>query len=124
MSLVEGWDVPYQRELNDALDVLRRRWTVAVLAALAGRKRQYTDLLTAINEIEQRASGKGTSARLSDRVLTDTLRRAREDGLINREAEPGNFGAVWYRLTPAGRELLRALRPLLAWSREHRLRPR
>ncbi|MGC7093952.1 winged helix-turn-helix transcriptional regulator [Amycolatopsis lurida] len=119
---MEGREIPYQRELNRALDVLRRRWTVAVLAALAGHKRQYTDLLTAINEIERRASANGKSARLSDRMLTDTLRQALDDGLIEREAEHRNFGAVWYRLTPAGRALLRALRPLLEWSREHLLR--
>ncbi|WP_370942026.1 winged helix-turn-helix transcriptional regulator [Amycolatopsis sp. cg5] len=115
---MEGWDVPYRHSVQTALEVLRGRWTVAVLAALARGETQYKDLITTINEVEQRVS---RGRKLSDRVLTDTLQRARDDGLIERyAAETGNFSAVSYQLTPMGRSLLRAVRPLAEWAQENR----
>ncbi|GAB2790750.1 winged helix-turn-helix transcriptional regulator [Amycolatopsis magusensis] len=118
---MEGWNVPYQRELQDALTVLRGRWIVAVLAQLAMGKTQYKDLLVSINETENRDLRETEErSKLSERVLSDTLKRAVGHGLITREAEEQRFGAVWYSLTPRGRSLLRALRPLLEWSRENR----
>lgn len=115
---MEGWDVPYRHSVQTALAVLRGRWTVAVLAALAGGETQYKDLLASVNTVELRVNP--DERPLSDRVLTDTLRRARVDGLIERHAEPGNFGSVKYTLTPIGRSLLRAVRPLAEWGQLYR----
>ncbi|MFI6025558.1 winged helix-turn-helix transcriptional regulator [Amycolatopsis magusensis] len=113
------FDVSYQERLNDAVAVIRGRWTISVLATLALRETQYTDLLATINDNERRSDGDATRRPLSDRVLTDTLRRARQHDLIERRAGTGNFSSVWYRLTPKGRALLRAVRPLLEWAHEY-----
>lgn len=114
------WDVPYRQGVHDAMTVLRGRWTVAVLAALALGERQYGELLAAVNEVEERVGWVSHERPLTERTLTDTLRRANTDGLVQRRAEPGRFGAVWYGLTPMGRSLLRALRPLAEWAQQHR----
>lgn len=114
------WDVPYRQGVLDAMALLRGQWTVAVLAALALGEMQYKDLLAEINHVEERVGWASHDRPLSDRVLTDTLRRARHNGLIDRRAEEGRFGAVWYRLTPTGRSLLRAARPLAEWAQQHR----
>lgn len=114
------WDIPYRQGVLDAMALLQGRWTVAVLAALALGEMQYKDLLAEINNVEERVGWASHDRPLSDRVLTDTLRRARQNGLVERRAEEGRFGAVWYRLTPTGRSLLRAARPLAEWSQHHR----
>ncbi|HEX7661150.1 MAG TPA: winged helix-turn-helix transcriptional regulator [Pseudonocardiaceae bacterium] len=99
--------------------MLRGQWTIAVLAALAVGETQYKDLLAAINEVEARVGWASHERPLSERVLTDTLRRAQHNGLVVRRAEPGRFGAVWYQLTGTGRSLLRASRPLAEWAQSH-----
>ena len=114
------WDVPYRQGVLDAMALLRGQWTVAVLAALALGETQYKDLLTAVNKVEARVGWASHDRPLSDRVLTDTLRRARRNGLISRRAGAERFGGVWYELTPTGRSLLRAVRPLAEWAQGHR----
>ncbi|RZQ64641.1 winged helix-turn-helix transcriptional regulator [Amycolatopsis suaedae] len=119
-----GSDVPYRRRVNEAVAVIRGRWTIPVLTALALGEVQYKELLAHINEEESRAKADPDDPPLSDRVLTDTLRRAREHGLIERRAEKrpserGRFTTTWYRLTPAGRSLLRAVRPLADWAEQY-----
>ena len=114
------WDVPYRQAVLDAMEMLRGQWTVAVLAALAVGETQYKDLLAAINDVEERVGWASHDRPLSERVLTDTLRRAQHNGLVDRRAESGRFGAVWYRLTNTGRSLLRAARPLAEWAQSHR----
>lgn len=117
---MSDWDIPYRQGVLDAMALLQGRWTVAVLAALALGEIQYKDLLAEINDVEERVGWASHDRPLSDRVLTDTLRRARQNGLVERRAEDGRFGAVWYRLTPTGRSLLRASRPLAEWAQHHR----
>jgi DNA-binding HxlR family transcriptional regulator len=116
---MQRWDVPYRQGVEDVLALLRGRWTVAVLAALALGERRRKDLVPAINDVEERIGWASHGRRLSDRVLEDTLQRAHEDGLIEKRTEPGRFGATWYQLTPTGRSLLRALRPLAEWAQAH-----
>lgn len=117
---VDDWDVPYRQGVLDAIALLRGRWTVAVLASLALGETQYKDLLPAINGVEERVGWASHDRPLSERVLSDTLRRAMDNGLVERRAEPGRFTAVWYALTPTGRSLLRAARPLAEWAQHHR----
>lgn len=116
----EIWDTSYGPDLLDAMLLLRGRWTVAVLAALVRDELQYKDILREINEAEAHTGWSSHGHPLSDRVLTDTLRRARQYGLIARRSEARRFGPVWYRLTPTGRSLLNGARPLADWARQHR----
>ncbi|RSN45124.1 transcriptional regulator [Amycolatopsis sp. WAC 04197] len=110
---MEGWEIPYRHSVQIALDLLRGRWTVAVMAALARGRTPFKELLAAINDVEKRTD---RDRMISNRVLSDTLQRAREDGLVERYAESGNFATVSYALTPTGRSLLRAVRPLAEWA--------
>ncbi|HVV22408.1 MAG TPA: helix-turn-helix domain-containing protein [Pseudonocardiaceae bacterium] len=116
---MSDWDVPYRQGVLDAMALLRGQWTVAVLSALALGETQYKDLLAAVNIVEERVGWASHQRPLSDRVLTDTLRRARHNGLVTRRAEQTRFGGVWYRLTPTGRSLLSAVRPLAEWAQQH-----
>ena len=79
------------------------RWTLAVLAELAGHGRRYQDLHDSLEGI-------------SHKVLTDTLRRAERDGLISRTLDPGRVDtATLYKLTALGRSLDEPLAALGLW---------
>lgn len=115
--------MPYRQSVRDVLAVLNGDWTVAVLAALASGERRFGELRAEVNEVEERIGWASHTRPLSEKVLTTTLQRLLDEGLVERRAEGDRFSAVWYRLTPAGRSLLRALRSLVDWAREYRAPP-
>lgn len=117
---MEIWDLTYRQDVFGVLVLLRGQWTVAVLGTLALGELQYKDILAEVNDSEARIGWSSHSHALSDRVLSDTLRRARDRGLVDRRSEAKPFGPVWYRLTPIGRSLLHAARPLADWAEHHR----
>ena len=108
--------IPYRQGVLDAMTLLRGQWTVAVIATLALGEMQFKELHSAINRFEERAEWRYHDRPLSQRVLTDTLQRMQGDNLVDRRAESRYFRAVWYDLTPKGRSLLRAMRPLAQWA--------
>lgn len=100
----------YSRGVRQAAQLIRRRWTVDVLAALARGERRTSEIKGLVR------------GPISDKVLAETLAKAVEHGLIERHEVPGRpaeAGAgVWYQLTPMGRSLLAALRPVAEWAQQ------
>ena len=113
-------DLCFRQDVFDAMELVRGRWAIAVLATLALGELQYKEILAEINEAEIRLGAPSHRHPLSDRVLSDTLRRLRDRALIERRSAAKQFGPVWYRLTPVGRSLLDAAQPLAAWAQAHR----
>lgn len=112
--------MPDRQSVHEVLELLKGQWTVAVLASLALGERQFNDLLADVNAVEERIGWTSHPRPLTARVLTDTLRRLQGHQLVARRSDGNQFSAVWYRLTQDGRSLLRALRPLANWARQHR----
>ncbi|MFB9923930.1 winged helix-turn-helix transcriptional regulator [Amycolatopsis halotolerans] len=112
--------MPDRQSVHEVLELLKGQWTVAVLASLALGERQFNDLLADVNLIEEHIGWTSHPRPLTARVLTDTLRRLQGHQLVDRRSNGNQFSAVWYRLTHDGRSLLRALRPLANWARQHR----
>jgi DNA-binding HxlR family transcriptional regulator len=110
---------PYRHRVQEAMRLLRGQWTIAVLATLVGGEMQFKDLRPAINGIEDSVESSTRQRQLTDRVLADTLQRMHADGLVDRHAERGAFGPVWYSLTAKGRSLLVAIRPLAEWAQQY-----
>ena len=78
---------------DHAVQLLAGRWTLPVLAELAGGGRRYQDLHDNIVGI-------------AHKVLTDTLRKAERDGLITRDLDAEHIEtATLYQLTDLGRSL-------------------
>ena len=92
--------------MQAAVGVLSSKWSVAILAELAHGTRRFNELLRQIDGI-------------SRRMLSATLRRLEEDGLISRRVYADVPARVEYDLTPAGEELFAALAPLAGWGLEH-----
>lgn len=92
------------RPIMAALDLLGRRWSLRILWELRGEPLTFRALRSAADD-------------LSPSVLNARLAELREAGLLE-VADDG------YRLTAAGRDLGRALRPLFRWAEEWAEAPR
>lgn len=119
--MTSDWDVPYRQSLHEALAMLNGQWTAAMLSSLALGERRYTDLLAEVNDAEARVGWVSHPKPVTPKGLLGTLKRAQDNGLIIRRSEGDQMGSsVWYRLSPKGKELLRALRPLASWAQQNR----
>ena len=87
---------------RSALELLADTWSVVVVVGLAHGPRRYTELLGAIGGI-------------SKKMLTQTLRRLGDAGLLTRQ----DLSERGYRLTPLGESLLGPLTLLTEWAEEH-----
>jgi DNA-binding HxlR family transcriptional regulator len=85
---------------HDAIELIGRRWTGAILAVLLEERGplRFGEIAAAVPD-------------LSDRLLTERVRELEERGIVARTTE----GA--YALTPMGRELEPAVAALHVWAR-------
>lgn len=88
------------------LDLVADKWTTLVIYLLSGGTKRYGELQKAIGGISQK-------------MLTQTLRRLEEDGLVKRTVFPVVPPRTEYELTPLGRTLQEPLKGLCAWAVEH-----
>jgi len=88
------------------LDLIADKWTVLVIYLLAGGTKRYGELQRAIDGISQK-------------MLTQTLRKLEEDGLVKRTIFPEVPPRTEYELTPLGRTLKGPLSALCAWAQDH-----
>lgn len=89
---------------HEAIELIGKRWTGAIVWALTERPMRYAEL------------GKAVPG-LSDRLLSQRLRELEEEGLVARQVEAGSPVRVTYSLTEAGRELEPAIRELKTWAK-------
>jgi DNA-binding HxlR family transcriptional regulator len=94
--------------VNEAMALIRDKWTVLVVGALGKNKSlRYSELQRAVVGISQR-------------MLTLTLKTLEENGLVKRTMFPTVPPRVDYEFTPVGRTLVGPLKALLDWSMENR----
>jgi DNA-binding HxlR family transcriptional regulator len=87
-----------------AIELIGKRWTGAILSALTEGPQRFGELARAIPG-------------LSDRLLSQRLRELEEEGLVEREVEPGAPVRVSYSLTEKGSELGPAIGELKQWAK-------
>ena len=86
--------------------LLADKWTIPVIHALArGSKRT--------GELRRAASG------VSQKMLTQTLRRLEDRGLVERTVYPVVPPRVEYRLTALGESINEPLQRLCEWTADH-----
>jgi DNA-binding HxlR family transcriptional regulator len=94
--------------IAETLSRIGDKWTVLVIANLsAGERMRYSELKRSIDGISQR-------------MLTLTLKRLEQDGLVTRTVYPTIPPRVDYDLTPLGQKLVAPLHALYDWAVEHR----
>lgn len=92
------------RLFREAAELAGRKWTAAVLLALARGAERFSELAAGIDGI-------------SDRLLAARLRELEAQGLVVRTVIPSTPVQIRYGLTPSGSELIRILHPLVQWAK-------
>lgn len=91
---------------HDAIELIGRRWTGAILAVLMGAEEplRFSEIAVSVPQ-------------LSDRLLSARLKELEARGLLAREAAAGTPVRVEYTLTPMGWSLAPTLAELATWAR-------
>jgi DNA-binding HxlR family transcriptional regulator len=92
-------------DFHEAIELIGRRWTGAIVCALIERPMRFGEL------------GKAVPG-LSDRLLSQRLRELEDEGLVEREVEAGTPVRVTYSLTATGEALGPAIKELKTWAKQ------
>jgi len=93
--------------IRSVLDRLGDRWTLLVLSQLEKGTKRFSVLRRDIPDI-------------SPRMLSQTVRRLEEDGLVSREVFPTIPPKVEYTITPLGMSFVGSLNVLIQWALDNR----
>ena len=93
--------------VRHVLDGIGDKWTILVITGLKPGSQRFSELKRAIPDISQR-------------MLTQTLRKLERDGYVTRAVTPSIPPRVDYALTDLGRSLVAVLEPLAAWALDAR----
>ena len=88
------------------LDHVTSRWAVLVLTAMVDGPLRFYELRDKVEKV-------------SEKMLSQTLRTLMQDGFVAREVAPTSPPAVSYALTPLGVGITEPLRALTDWIRDH-----
>jgi DNA-binding HxlR family transcriptional regulator len=88
------------------LDLVADKWSAIIVSILAGGQLRYSELQRAVGGISQK-------------MLTQTLRRLERDGLIRRFVHPVVPPRVEYALSELGETLVGPLGALCRWAETH-----
>ena len=107
MVAVEGaWFVRTDCAALATLDVVGNKWSALVIYALSRGVRRHGELRTDIPDVSQK-------------VLTETLRRLERDGLVVREERDEHPPHVRYHLTELGEAAQGLLSVICQWGKRH-----
>jgi DNA-binding HxlR family transcriptional regulator len=88
---------------HEAVELVGRRWTGAILQVLMERPMRFSEVVQAVPE-------------LSDRLLSERMKELEARGIVERTVHPGPPVRVEYGLSEMGRELGPALSELQDWA--------
>lgn len=88
------------------LDQIADKWSVLILAALCKKPLRFNELKRCLDGITQKA-------------LTQALRRLERNGILARRVIPSSQVAVEYSITPLGRTLEHPFNALYLWTLDH-----
>ncbi len=98
----EGQDCALAR----ALEVIGERWTLLIVRDAFYGVERFNDFRAHLD--------------IPRAVLAERLGGLVDDGVLERQPDPGHAGRHRYRLTPEGQDLWPALHALLVWGGRHR----
>ena len=90
--------------LHEAVELVGKRWTGAIVATLAEGPMRFAELAAAVPG-------------LSDRLLSERLKELEQEGIVARSVESGTPVRVSYALTEKGVALKPAISALRSWAR-------
>ena len=93
------------RKFQAGIELAGKRWSASILLAAARGAIRYSDYLRMIDGI-------------SERLLAQRLKELTQHELLERHIIPTTPVQVNYVLSPAGRDLLVSLTPLIRWGQK------
>ena len=90
---------------HQAVELIGRRWTGAILRALFGGATRFTDLRCAIPG-------------LSDRLLSERLSELEAEGIVTRTVTAEKPTRIRYHLTETGQALGAVMEAISAWAHD------
>lgn len=93
--------------VRSILDRVGDKWTALVISNLAAGPLRFTEIKRRVEKISQR-------------MLTDTLRGLERDGAVTRTVYPTIPPKVEYALTPLGETILEPVQALVRWAIDNR----
>ncbi|MCF4998160.1 transcriptional regulator [Pseudomonas syringae] len=105
-------DEPHTQEIKAEctsrflLDQIADKWSVLALSALCERPLRF-------NELKRRLDG------ITQKSLTQTLRRLERNGILARRVIPSSQISVEYSITPLGRTLEKPFEAIYLWTINH-----
>jgi DNA-binding HxlR family transcriptional regulator len=93
--------------IREVLDRVGDKWSVLIVGMLGDGPMRFSELKRSID-------------RISQRMLTLTLRGLERDGLVTRTVYATIPPQVEYALTELGRTLLEPVRAISSWAGDHR----
>ncbi len=91
---------------REVLDRIADKWTALIIKVLSAGTLRH-------GELRRKIAG------ISQKMLTQTLRRLENDGLVHRKVFPVVPPMVEYSLTPLGRSLIGPLEAICQWAEQH-----
>ena len=91
---------------RQALDLIADKWTTLLIYLLSRGKQRYGDLHRQVGGISQK-------------MLTQTLRKLERDGLVTRHVYPEVPPRTEYELTKLGHTLIEPMGALCVWAGAH-----
>ncbi|GHI85494.1 cinnamoyl ester hydrolase [Streptomyces xanthophaeus] len=91
---------------REVFDLLGNKWSALAIGAMEGGPQRF-------GALARRLEG------VSPKVLTSTLRRLEQEGLVDRTVYPAVPLHVEYALTPLGRSVAEPLAQLRGWVESH-----
>jgi DNA-binding HxlR family transcriptional regulator len=88
---------------HQAAEMIGRRWTGAIIRALADGAVRFGDIVAAVPGI-------------SDRMLSERLKELEAEGLVQRDVFPEHPVRIEYRLTAKGQDLGAVMDAIAAWA--------
>jgi DNA-binding HxlR family transcriptional regulator len=89
---------------HEAVELVGRRWTGAILRVLMDGPLRFSEIAQAVPE-------------LSDRLLSERMKELEARGIVERTVIAGPPLRVQYELSEMGRELEPALKEIQSWAR-------
>ena len=100
------WPLSQESSARKTLDLLSDKWSALILYALQPGKQRFGQLRRGIEGI-------------SEKMLIQTLKRLKRDGLVTRHMHHVVPPIVEYRLTTLGASLYETMTTICRWGREH-----
>lgn len=105
-TLYRGAYDPDLCPVRHVLKGIADKWTILILAGLKGGPQRFSELKRIVPDVSQK-------------MLTQTLRRLERDGFATRTVTPTIPPRVDYELTELGQSLIEQLAPLAHWASEN-----